>query len=266
MRQKGVLILTEARSGSNWLGSLLDLTGRLGKPEEWFTPAFGPEGGRPGDGRAWIDHALRRSSTGNGFFAIKLFVPHVFEFHHRYGIDLLRWFRDHHDTLMVRLTRRDRLRQAISLVRGLQTRKWWSSTAPAGEEAYDFAAICRAVVRIDRSLAYWRSCETLYDVAMPEFVYEDLVASPAPFLDAVAAHAGIRIGAVPESPLKVQRDRTTEEWLERFEADRKTADMVEFGSPVARPKRNLSNFARLAAGRPLKPYHYQLRIVQKKGR
>src|SRR5690606_10550019 len=114
----------------------------------------------------------------------------------------------------------------------------------------------------DRSLAYWQSCETLYDVTMPEFIYEDLVPAPAPFLDAVAAHAGVCIDSVPESPLKVQRDRITEEWLERFDADRRTADMVEFGSPVSRPKRSLSNFARLASGRHLKPYHYQLKIVK----
>lgn len=263
---KGILILSEARSGSNWLGSLLELTGQLGHPEEWFTEAFGPEGGGSASAQEWIDHALRRSSTENGFFAIKLFVPHVFEFHDRYGIDLVRWFLDNRETLPVRLSRRDRLRQAISLVRGLQTRKWRSSTEATGSESYDFAAICRAVARIDRSYAYWQSCETLYGVTMPEFVYEDMVPSPSPFLKAVAEHAGVEIGEVAESPLKVQRDRLTEEWLDRFAADREGADLVEFGCPVSPPKRSLSNFIRLASGRPVKPYHYQFRILERKGR
>nr|WP_234896545.1 hypothetical protein [Sinorhizobium meliloti] len=35
---RGYLLLTEARSGSNWLGSLVNGAGNMGRSSEWLSP------------------------------------------------------------------------------------------------------------------------------------------------------------------------------------------------------------------------------------
>ena len=256
-RSKGVVILTEGRSGSNWLGSLISGTGVLGVSREWFSRR-GLEGApQPATGAELEREVLARASTPNGFFAIKLFPAHVHRFERLYGYDLLHSLNQQHDILFVRLTRKDRIRQAVSFVRGLQTKKWTKLQAKGENVHYDFEAICRCYFMIDRSYAYWQSYCHLRQLREVHFAYEDMLPDPMPFVAAVANHAGVASIELPKSRHSVQRDEVTEEWVARFQADLPTSDVVPASATHGAPARTPANFLRFLRGRHLKPYPYQ---------
>lgn len=251
---KGVLILTEGRSGSNWLGSLTNATGFLGNSSEWFTRLSFGKVAKDWTGEQFIAKAILNASTPNGFFSIKLFPAHLHWFWSKYNIDLMSYFVDNHDVIFVRLSRRDRLRQAISYVRGFQTKQWSSESVKRRDAKYDFSAICRCYFMIDRSYQYWNSYLSLRGLTSREFMYEDLVGAPMPFIEHIANHAGMTELTIPDSSLSVQRDSVTEDWHARFQEELGKRGIVEFSS-ISRPAiRNLANLWRFLRGKQLRPY------------
>lgn len=252
--EKGVLILTEGRSGSNWLGSLGNSTGRLGNSGEWFaSKRLGPRTQKL-SAQDHIATVLDRASTGNGFFCIRLFPSHLHWFDQCHGVDLLHHFLTHHDVRFVRLERRDLFRQAISYSKGVQSKQWTSEGDRRREPVYNFAQICRCFFLIERSYAYWESYLKLRDLNSDLFEYENLVADPQPYIDALAAHAGEVELPAPKSDLKVQRDDITEEWLDRFKAEVARNGIVAHSTPARPYRRTFSNFARFFMRRQMKPY------------
>lgn len=254
--KKGVLVLTEGRSGSNWLGSLTNSTERLGKSDEWFAPKGLGRRTQKIPAQDHISTALERASTSNDFFCIKLFPSHLHWFDQRHGIDLLHHFVTYHDVRLIRLERRDRYRQAISYSKGLQTKQWTSGRDRRREPIYDFGQICRCFFLIERSYAYWESYLNLRNLKADLFEYETLVSNPQPYVNALAVHAGETDLPAPETNLKVQRDDRTEEWLERFQVDVARNGIVSHSTPARPYRRTLSNLARFFMGRQMKPYSY----------
>lgn len=255
---KGVVILTEGRSGSNWLGSLISGTDTLGISREWFSPHGLGDTPAPATGENLVQDVLIRASTPNGFFAIKLFPAHVHRFDQIYQYDLIHSLNSQHDLLFIRLTREDRIRQAVSYARGLQTNQWTASQKNKIEALYDFETICRCYFMIDRSYSYWESYCDLRKLNHIHFSYEQMLPNPRPFVDAVAAHAGVENVILPKSRHSIQRDEKTEEWVMRFQEELKVSDIVRASTTHRPANRTLSNLARFAGGRHLKPlpYHY----------
>lgn len=253
---KGVLILTERRSGSEWLGSLVSSTGRLGTSGEWFANySWGPRG-RSFTADAFFAAALERASTPNGFFCIKLFPAHLHWFQIRHGIDIIHRLMQTHDIRFLTLRRENRLRQAISYARAQQSEQWRADKAKKREPVYDFAQICRCYFLIGASYAYWDSYLGIRDIAAHRFVYEELVPDPMPFLRCIADHAGVGDLPPAEAGTRVQSDASTEDWAARFREDVARHGVVAASAPSRPAQRSPSNLIRLAQGRPLKPYPY----------
>lgn len=253
---KGVLVLTERRSGSEWLGSLATSTGVLGRSGEWFANYTYGKAVRTFSEERFIAEALSRSSTDNGFFYIKLFPAHVHWFHITYGTDIIRHFLNEHDVTLVSLRRRERFRQAISYAKALQTTQWRSDKEKSREPEYDFEQICRCFFLIGSSYAYWDSYLQIRGLDCASFTYEDLVADPAPYIDHIAAHAGVSDLPPAKAGTRVQSDRHNDAWLERFRADVAERGIVGPSAPSRMKQRSPSNLIRLVRGRPLKPYPY----------
>lgn len=254
---KGVVILTEGRSGSNWLGSLISGTGTLGISREWFARRGLGDTPAPATGAELIQEVLTRASTPNEFFAIKLFPAHVHRFDQIYEYDLIHSLNSQHNILFIRLTRNDRIRQAVSYARGLQTKLWTAAShKKKGEVHYDFETICRCYFMIDRAYSYWESYCHLRKLNHMHFSYEQMLPNPRPFVDAVAAHAGVANIVLPESRHSIERDEKTEEWVMRFQEELMVSDIVRASTTHRPAKRTLTNFARFAGGRHLKPYPY----------
>lgn len=252
---KGSLILTEGRSGSNWLISLTNGTNVLGVGGEWFSNSFLKDW-KEKTQTGLVDRALANASTPNGYFCVKLFPAHLHLVQIRYGFDLLKHFVDTFDVNLVRLTRADRFRQAISYARGLQTNQWTRFSKVKGEARYDFDMICRCYFLISRSDAYWDAYLGIRNLDSSSFVYEDLLDDPRSFVDCLADHAGCQVNQIPQSKLSIQRDGLTEEWLARFTEDVRQRGIVEQSAPSRQPRASASNLLRLLRGAALKPYPY----------
>lgn len=244
---KGYLLLTEARSGSNWLGSLANNTGRMGRLDEWLDPNILGVEPLEISGPDLFDRVIAAGRSDNERFAIKIFPRHLHRVQETYGFDFIAECQKRYETSLVLLERRDRLRQAISYARGLMTSQWTSTSKRQGEARYDAAMIARAHAYIEQSYAFWRSYLDVRGLEFAEFCYEDLLPDPSLFVDHVARRLGVEAPPELRSNLNIQRDSVTEEWSARFRADVARMNVLEYGvanQPPARTFRNLKRFFR----------------------
>jgi len=255
MKRSGTLVLTEGRSGSNWLGSLTNVTGLLGSCEEWIDARH--SGVEPGSVSLddFISAVLDKASTPNSYFCIKLFPRHLFKVQNAYDRDLITELQRRFDTQLIVLQRRDRLAQAISFARAYQTGAWQSTDNEKRDPDYSFDAICRSYFFVQRSYDFWETYLDLRSLDASKFYYEDMMDDCAPYMDAVRDHAGIQAEASDkpsESKLSIQRDTLNDEWRVQFVEDLKVKNMLP--SSLPRPPvltgQNLVNFLRQ---RPTKP-------------
>lgn len=231
MTRRGVLMLTEARSGSNWLGSLATAAG-FGNLGEWLSPGIMGKPLEDYTPEAWAELALDRA-TANGVFHLKLFPRYIYLLQAKFRYDVLRHCLERHETHLVLVQRRDRLRQAISLARGQQTMKWRSDFAAKGEEVYDFELICRCLFHIGRSYDFWNTLVGAMELSARTFVYEDMLADPSPYLDHMADLLGQPRPGPQKSAFTIQRDARTEEWRDRFRADARRNGVLDFATTRA---------------------------------
>jgi LPS sulfotransferase NodH len=254
---KGVIQLTEGRSGSNWLGSLTDSTGVLGLSKEWVDLSrinFNP---KKLTGEQYIASIIDHASTPNGFFAIKMFPRHLHWFQMQYGYDLIKSLNLSHDILFIKLTRRDRVGQAISFTKALQTGAWRAHRGTTKTPEYDFEQICRSYFMIGRSYDYWNSYVNAMQLKNRCFVYEDLLENPVEYVDVIAAHADITdYENKVKTDVVIQRNSQTEEWRNRFEEDVKSREFVSYTTPSKRPPRHISNIIRFFRKKQMKPVPY----------
>lgn len=252
---RGVIVLTEARSGSNWVGSLARNAG-LGNSGEWLDPKQSGLDPSKMNFEEYLRGILEIGSRESSGFFVKVFPGHLFATHRYFKKDFIREVCQRHDTKLLILTRRDRLRQAISFTRGLQTRQWTSRSNTQQEPSYDFDRISRLYFQIGRSYDFWESYVEMYGYPADRFVYEDLVKGPSPFIASVAEAMGARTPDVPKSELRVQRDQTTEEWVTHFREELTNRDCLDNLTPSRLPARNFSNLRRFLTKSQMKPYPY----------
>jgi LPS sulfotransferase NodH len=239
----GYLMLTEGRSGSSWLGSLTNASGIMGSSSEWLSD---PSLREVSNSAEFFSRVLSKASTPNGCFAVKVFPRHLYATNYKHGFDFIRRCMAEHDTKIIVLFRKDRVRQAISLARASITRQWDSRREVKKDLKYDFDFICRCYFFIDQSYAFWRSYIELLELPHDIFFYEDLVPDPAPFIRSVSCHLGIKPPEAPRSEFRVQRDSVTEEWTAQFRKDLAERDILSHGfyRPPSRNVRNLGRFLR----------------------
>jgi LPS sulfotransferase NodH len=194
---KSYLICAIPRTGSYLLCDMLKATGVAGNPNEYFSDSYQRHWAARW-GSADYDAYLRRvvgiATTPNGVTAVK---THPWQFNHfarqatgrapvRYVERppvLERWFPDLH---YVWLRRKDRLLQAISYTRSLQTNIWWDAdnepvpnAKPKPEAlAFDFDLITQSVARMVEEEDMWRRYFAAVGVDPLVVYYEDLVVDP----------------------------------------------------------------------------------------
>jgi LPS sulfotransferase NodH len=212
----------------------LSHSGLRRKPREYFAgladPSVGgllPEEpadlGEPLPGGPYADHvaaAIVRGTTSNGVFGTKLMWGHLDDFLARTRGDLDATFGD---PAYVIVQRRDKLRQAISLWRAVQTQSWrrdsGGASAANAEPVFSAAAIAHLRGQLAEQEAAWG--EFLAGRGPLVLVYEDLAADLGSAVRAVLAHVGIEAPADLDVavPMRRQSDALTEEWVDRFERE-----------------------------------------------
>ncbi len=184
---RSYFICFTVRSGSSLLCQLLTDTGLAGRPEECFYHNSSPEkpsGDAIANYESTIADALKAHSTANGVFGSKIGGGYWRDFTRRVlGIEVLAGLplpkaldRCFPGLRYIHLTRRNRVRQAVSHWLAIQTGRWsslQSATNPAPR--YDFAAIDTLLGELAFREAVWADYFAHNGIIPLQVVYEDFV-------------------------------------------------------------------------------------------
>jgi LPS sulfotransferase NodH len=250
------LVCTNARSGSTMLCRALSDIGTAGHPQEYFLTWPEPlphEDGFWENGRLARQHGVstrdeflslvyRLGSTSNGLFGAKLlwrYVPLVLaglrQMPRFAGMtDAEVFFEAFPGLKMVHLTRRDRLRQAVSWLRASEDGVWWvfdsERARPNREPHYQFDVIVAMMSLIDEGERSWRALYATLGVTPFEVVYEDLVTDDGyrASVQGILRHLELDDHVViPDPQTRRQADDLSEQWIDRFFAD--VAELAKHG-------------------------------------
>jgi len=234
-------ISSSPRTGSTLLADALEFTGIAGKPREYFDPNYEKqwlEELKISADTEYFDKILSAGTTPNGVWSAKVhwhqFVHlttklRLFQAHNVSDLELLR--RTFPNLRYVFMTRRDKVRQAVSYCSAIRTGVWWSirpnangsgdspAPTPLSAPSFDFEQIDHWVTRLTDFESNWRRhFESLgvepFEVAYEEFVgaYESTVRAILRYLD-LPISAGLKV-APPR--LQKQADAVSEEWVQRY--------------------------------------------------
>lgn len=128
-------------------------------------------------------------------------------------------------TQFVRLERRDRVAQAVSLLKA-DIGGRLHSVNPDGRtvsvDEYDADKIAFNVGHVARNERWFQEITERLGRPAPVFFYEDICADPAKFVADIGALMGFSTpaGFEPEVDLQVMRDEVSQAWIDRFRAER----------------------------------------------
>jgi LPS sulfotransferase NodH len=216
------------RSGSTLLCDLLQASSVAGNPIEYGVEenehTWRHTHGFSDHRNYFLHYAHRLSLTGNGVFSAKLMFRQMISF-----VEDLKRYKSINaggmvETLdlafgqprYVRVLRRDKERQAISLARAEQTGAWASPQAAGGRSEYDPARLDHTLVLLLRLESSWN--EALAEIAPSRkltLYYEDIVENMEGTISSLLAWLQIADHPKPFRPPSMERqsDATTEEWL-----------------------------------------------------
>jgi trehalose 2-sulfotransferase len=233
-------ISTTPRTGGFLLAEGLQSTTIAGRPREYFDPAFEKQwvacqASTPET--EYLEMVMAAGTTPNGVFGAKV-LWHQFahltakrrliEGSGACGVELLR--RAFPDLRYVFLTRRDKIRQAISYDRAIRTGVWWSIPTTANGDGhtpvpiaepppFDFEQIDEWVTRLSQFESSWRRHFQRVGVEPFEVAYEDLAAGYERTVLAILGYLDLPISEglkVAPPRLEKQADDVTEEWVDRY--------------------------------------------------
>ena len=182
-----------------------------------------------GDLRPLPGVGLDQGTTSNGVFGAKLMWGYLGDFATLLrGIDGLAGLpvpdllaRVFPDLRYVRITREDKIRQAVSLWRAVQTQAWRHDGAgrdAAAEPVFSFRAINYLVRLLTAHDASWDAYFLGLGIEPLKLTYEELAEAHEPVIRRVLEHIGIDgpgdLG-VERPRLKIQADDLSEQWVQR---------------------------------------------------
>ncbi len=245
-------ICTTQRSGTHLLNEALRNTGLGGRPGEWLEPEF--KTGRhpivellPDQPDKFLDYIFDKGMGPNGVFGCNVFswsqrpfskyinlletIPHCEK---AKGIDALKKiFPNLH---FIHLTRRNRLRQAISVVKARQTDIFSKlkgiEKKYEKEPAYNYEEIKYWREYLDKSDIYWDGFFHGIGIEPFRVVYEDLVENYEETALVILDFLGIKhppdLQFAPRYFLK-QADHINDEWEQKFLAAEAESSIENFG-------------------------------------
>lgn len=242
-----VIIAANPRSGSTMLARTLTATGALGPTYEVLVNGVLARSAlrlgvprlplreqvrqrRKGPTAAWYPYeersmrryllmVARRHQGGDGTFGAKI-QGHQFANHmQRLGISTDVWGVP---VVWIHLRRRDRVAQAVSLAKALQTGQFSSRQTRTGEAEYDADLIRSCIESTAQGDAIWEDHFADHDITPIEVWYEDLSADPAHEIRRLLDALGRSDLEVRPPVMERQFDSTNGEWIERFRRESET--------------------------------------------
>ncbi|MFY9488913.1 MAG: Stf0 family sulfotransferase [Solirubrobacterales bacterium] len=265
--RRAYFVCATQRSGSTLLCELLKATGVAGRPGEFFEQLRStgmPRQGRqyfegiadqaaighlppvdpgrpeqPGEFERLIRGIVASQSSANGVFAAKLMWNYMDDFRAR--LRLLPGLADapagtairsvFSDPQFIYVTREDKVAQAVSLWKAIQTQQWRDEggVGKSPRAIYSFAALDHLVCELEAWELEWERWFEQSGVDPIRVVYERLSASRVETIERVLLELGLE---VPERDLTVsplmrrQADESSEEWARRY-LDESTATVID---------------------------------------
>jgi LPS sulfotransferase NodH len=251
------LVCATPRSGSTLLCETLRDTGVAGNPLEFFEAV--PETGVPrrpldylaglddpdargliadtrprevpwysdvrgvADYREHLERVRRWGTTGNRVFGAKIMWAHLVDLGRRLGEDDLPALVDAQfdRPRFVWVRRADRVRQAVSLWRAMQTQSWRAENErPTGEPQFSYAAIDHLVSLLEGQDAAWARFFAAASGAVLSLTYEDIAADLGAALARTLDHIGVTSpgDALCLPSMRRQSDERSDAWAEAYAA------------------------------------------------
>ena len=170
-----------------------------------------------------IPGALEEGTTDSGVFAAKLMWTHLLDLAERLGRPpdaalLADRFPELH---YVHVTRGDKVSQAVSLWRAVQTRAWRAGAVQEeGEAVYHAGGIGHLARQLGEQDDAWRAWFAEHRIAPLTIAYEDLAADTHAATAAVLEHLGVGPAEIPDPPLRRQGDDRSARWAKRYRMQR----------------------------------------------
>jgi LPS sulfotransferase NodH len=274
LRVEGIsyLICATQRSGSTLLCELLRATDVAGVPDEYFeglretglprqprqyfedpsvrdiaerlTPMEPGRPEQPGEFEQWFRYVLQRGTTLNGVFGSKMMWNYLDDFKLRMaelpGLDDLS-FNEQLKAVFPRLKiifirRRDKVAQAVSLWKAIQTQQWRTESESDSEEVdtgelpdvqYDYRAIEHLLNELHRWDAHWEDWFHATGRDPIRVFYDEFTVSRAATVGRVLDALGVD-PPEPEGkkPLQRQADNLSKDWVARFRADSESRQRI----------------------------------------
>jgi LPS sulfotransferase NodH len=237
--RKCYLICAVARSGSNLLSDGLRDTGCAGRPNQFFLPSSEPQF------RAayhfapdvkfadYVHGIVMKSATSNEVFGFKLMGWYLNDFLVRLrqtgefcgskASDLEMLIAAFPRLRFLQITRREKLRQAISKARAAQTGLWkvQHGKSEKADPIYDRALIARSLVEAEEEEKIWSAFFSRIERRPFQVEYEQLCRDFAGTLTEVLDFLEIRLRwrtqIRPPSTIR-QGDALSDEWEQRYRA------------------------------------------------
>lgn len=194
--KKSYIICTTHRSGSNLLCELLIRTGVAGKPDEYFYTGFFPklfDRFNSDNFEEYLPAVVDANTTPNRVFGVKMMGGDYFhDFIEQFrqlpsyrdqnitSAEMLAdWFPD---LRYIWLTRRNKVRQAVSFIKATQSGVWRSDHPPVSNKnknpTYNFKVLDRQVSKLSYEEALWQDYFDESGVTPLTLVYEDFTQAP----------------------------------------------------------------------------------------
>ncbi len=230
------LICATPRTGSYLLCEALRNTQIAGRPTEFFSQYNEPIWTQRWGVSSYDDYIVRvllAGTTPNGVFGGKIvwhqfekFIPKLRQLPGLAQMPTPALLQSIFPNLhYIWLTRKDKLRQAISYSKALQTGIWSvkdKPSTPGKAPAFDMEVIERLLRKIEAGEAAWKEYFKKNELRPLELVYEELVHSHEQYeqiVHRVLHFLGIPVPAgltIPEPRYKKQADDTSEEWVRQY--------------------------------------------------
>jgi trehalose 2-sulfotransferase len=231
------LICTSHRSGSNLLCEVLTKTGLAGTPQEYFYQGFYPHWFKTFGVTHFPDYlrqVVASTATPNGVFGAKLMGDQYFTDFVEQVRQLPRFQNTKPTTAemlsdcfpnltYIWLTRRNVVRQAISLSRAIQTGIWRAAQIPGQDPQktikYDLIDINNCILNITLQQTSWQEYFSRSGITPLTVVYEDFIEHPEAATGLILDRLGIAIPsawAMGELQERKLADAVSEEWFQRY--------------------------------------------------
>jgi LPS sulfotransferase NodH/2-polyprenyl-3-methyl-5-hydroxy-6-metoxy-1,4-benzoquinol methylase len=221
--RKSYIVASSYRSGSNYLCWEFWRTGVLGAPVEFLNPYDALpvfmnrfKASSPAD---YIVKLIEHRSSKNGVFGLKTHSHHFEAFLKQYP-GLLKALAP---VTFIHINRRNKLAQAVSMAKALQTDFWTSrieSERPPPQ--YDRGLIEKCLVEVEQQELRWPRWFEANNITPFRVLYEDLIAATPKVVRSILELLGVENDEPDEvqvPPTSRQGDAINREWIERFDKE-----------------------------------------------